>query len=199
MIYIDRTEEPGFWKEYCLKHPGTHYDNLQSTEEGRDLRRQIRAYNISQQHGLCAYCCRSINIGGSLNEHIKPKGLGKYANLSMLYSNIVACCKTEGVNATCSAAKENQYDEKFVSPLDKNCESHFAYYPNGEVVPQTTEGDYTIKILNLNSYRLREARKAYYQVCESYHDDEMVKTVFLQPDENNQLQPHADIVKYFFG
>ena len=66
-------------------------------------------------------------------------------------------------------------------------------------VPQTTKGDYTIKILNLNTYRLREARKAYYQLCESYHDDEKVKTFFLQPDENNQLQPHADIVKYFFG
>ena len=99
----------------------------------------------------------------------------------------------------CSAAKKNQYDEMFVSPLENDCESHFAYYPNGEVVPQTTKGDYTIKILNLNTYRLREARKACYQLCESYHDDEMVKTVFLQPDENNQLQPHADIVKYFFG
>lgn len=199
MIHINRTEEPGFWTEYCKKHPGIHYDDLQKTEEGRELRRAIRSYNISQQYGLCAYCCRSIETGNSLNEHIKPKGLGKYANLSMRYSNIIASCKTEGENATCSAAKKNQYDEMFVSPLENDCESHFAYYPNGEVVPQTTKGDYTIKILNLNTYRLREARKACYQLCESYHDDKMVKTVFLQPDENNQLQPHADIVKYFFG
>jgi len=199
VIYIERTEEPGFWTEFCKKHPGIHYDDLQKTEEGKDLRRKIRTYNIAQQHGLCAYCCRSINLDNSLNEHIKPRGLGKFANLSMQYSNIIASCITEGDNATCSAAKENHYDEKFVSPLDADCESHFAYYPNGEVVSETVEGNYTIKILNLNSYKLKEARKAYYQRCEAYHDDNMIREYFLRPDENNQLQPHADIVRFFFG
>lgn len=199
MIHIRRTDEPGFWTEYCKKHPGVHYDELQKTKDGQDLRRAIRAYNISQQHGLCAYCCKSISLDDSLNEHIKPKGLGKYANLSMQYSNIIASCKTEGSNATCSAAKENHYDEKFVSPLDADCESHFDYFPNGEIVSDTPEGNYTIKVLNLNAYKLRKAREAQLQACENYHDAGMVKKYFLQPDENNQLPSYVDIVKCFYG
>lgn len=93
MIYIDRPGTPGFWSEFKRKHNKLQYKELSDTEEGTELIRKLRGYNIGLQHGLCAYCCRSIDVDTSLNEHIKPQGKAEYADLSMDYDNIVACCR----------------------------------------------------------------------------------------------------------
>lgn len=199
MIYIPRTEEPDFWKVFKRKHPGIHYDDLQTTEEGRSLRQEIRKYNIDQQHGLCAYCCKRINLEKSINEHIKPRGQGKYSNQSMDYNNIVACCRDEGGDATCSTAKENNYSSQFISPLDEDCESYFEYYKNGEVVSDSPDGEYTINLLNLNSYRLRKSRAAQLRNCESINDLDLIKHIFLEPDSENRLEPFVDIIKFFYS
>ena len=199
MIFISRTEEPDFWKEYKRKHPGIHYDDLQNTEAGRLIRQEIRKYNISQQHGLCAYCCKRIDLDKSLNEHIKPRGLGKYSNQSMDYNNIIACCRAEGTDATCSAAKGNDYSNQFISPLDEDCESYFEYYKNGEVVSDSPDGQYTIDLLNLNSYRLRTARAAQLKNCENINDLELIKLYYLEPDSQNCLEPFVDKIKFYYS
>ena len=155
MIHIEQADEPDFWKQFKRKHKSVKYNDLDKTDEGKEVRKRIRKFNVDQQHGLCAYCCKRIDFNASLNEHIKPQGVGKYANLSMDYRNIIASCKTEdgALVSTCSAHKRNQYDEKlFVSPLDKECESHFTFYPDGTIVPLTDKAKYTIDLLNLNSY-----------------------------------------------
>ena len=198
MIHLIRKEEPEFWREFRAKNQGIHYDDLQKTEDGRMVRNRLREFNINQQGGLCAYCCRQIDNEHSLNEHIKPRGLGDYSNLSMEYTNIIASCKTEGSDATCSASKANMYDAEFVSPLDEDCEQFFDFYENGEMVSDSPRGKYTIKILNLNSYKLRMARKAQLKVCNSYHDPDLVRSLYLEPDVNQKLQPFVDIVKYFY-
>ena len=199
MIYLEKRKEPEFWIDFRKKNPAIHYNDLQKTEEGRIIRNKLREYNIEQQHGLCAYCCRQIEVDTSLNEHIKPRGKGAYAKLSMEYANIVASCNTGGNNATCSAFKENRYDDKFVSPLEEDCEQYFEFYPNGEIVSDTAQGQYTIDVLNLNSYKLRRARKAQLKSCDSYKDSDLVRSIYLQPDADNRLQPFVDIIKYFYG
>lgn len=198
MIYLTMRKEPEFWSTFRKKHPGIQYDDLQNSEEGRNVRRAIRKYNIDQQYGLCAYCCKRIDVEDSLNEHIKPRGNSAYSNLTMEYSNLIASCNSEGEAATCSACKKNQYDEKFISPLDKECEDYFDFYDNGEMVSDSPRGEYTINVLNLNSYRLRQARKAQLKACQNLNDLELVKKIYLEPDEEGRLQPYVDIVKYVF-
>ena len=198
MIFIKRIDEPKFWNEFNQKNPSISYDDLQNTEEGRAVRNKLREYNINQQHGLCAYCCRLIDLENSLNEHIKPRGLGAYAKLSMDYSNIVASCKTEGNDSTCSSYKKNKYDSRFVSPLEKDCEKYFEFYENGEMVSDSPRGKYTIDVLNLNSYRLRKARRAQLKNCKYYNSLDMIKQVFLEPDKENRLQPFVDIIRFFY-
>lgn len=198
MIYISRQEEPEFWKQFQEKHPGIRYNDLEKSEEGKQARKRLREFNVDQQHGLCAYCCCQITSNDSVNEHIKPQG--KFAELSMQYTNIVASCRGDGPNGTCSAIKKDQYDEcLFISPLSPDCESHFEFYRTGEIVSDTRRGKYMIKLLNLNSYRLCKARRAQLKVCESYHDDDMVRKVFLFPDGYDKLKPFVDIVRFFFG
>lgn len=200
MIYIKRKEVPEFWHRFQTKNPTMRYDDLQNSEEGKAIRQKLREFNIEQQHGLCAYCCREIDLHNSLNEHIKPRGLGKYSNQSMDYTNIVASCDKEGKEeATCSAHKKNDYDEKFVSPLDSDCEKYFEYYPNGEVVSDSDKGKYTIDLLNLNSYRLRQARAARLRICESYKDLTLIKQVFIEPNADHKLESFTDIVRYFYA
>ena len=197
MIHIKRENEPLFWSQFRKKNPGIRYSQLYETEEGTDASRQLRSFNISQQHGLCAYCCCRIDPEESLNEHLKPEG--RYPQFSMDYENLVACCNKTGVEETCSASKKSQYDEKwFISPLEEDCEDYFEYYPNGEIVSESQKGKYTIEILNLNSYRLREARKARLKACRSYHDPETVRQIFLEPNAENRLEAFIDIVKYCY-
>ena len=185
MIYIDRSGAPGFWNEFRRKHNNLRYKELPDTKEGLELSRKLREHNIGIQHGLCAYCCRSIDLESSLNEHIKPQGNSKYANLSMEYDNIVACCKD---NKTCSASKGNKYDDQlFISPLSEDCESYFKYSDNGEVFSDTPAGEYTIGLLNLNSEKLRRARKATIKECNDYHDPEMVKKYYIAPQEDGRM------------
>lgn len=158
MIYIEKGTEPAFWTEFRKKNPHIQYNDLDSVDDGANARIQLKEYNVSQQRGLCAYCCRSIDAENSHNEHIKPKGVGRYANLSMEYSNIVASCNTDN---TCGSIKGDKFDEEqFVSPLDPDCESEFDFFPNGEIVSDSAAGQYTIQLLNLNSYRLIQLRRA---------------------------------------
>ena len=198
MIHIERGAEPDFWSDYKRKNPKITYDELDLSDEGKNIRQQIREYNIEQQHGLCAYCCKGISVDTSINEHMKPRGVPQYSSFSMEYDNLVACCKSEGEDSTCSASKGNKYDGAlFVSPLDVNCESYFEYYPNGEVVSDSPKGQYMIDLLNLNSLRLKRARLAQLKVCEAYHNADLVRKLFLTPDADNRLQQFIDIIKYF--
>lgn len=51
---------------------------------------------------------------------------------------------------------DKTYDsDKFVSQLEQECEKKFTYYGNGTIVGD----EYTINLLNLNDYELREARR----------------------------------------
>lgn len=196
MIYIDRPGTPGFWSEFKRKHNKLQYKELSDTEEGTELIRKLRGYNIGLQHGLCAYCCRSIDVDTSLNEHIKPQGKAEYADLSMDYDNIVACCRDK---KTCSANKKNVYDgQLFISPLGEDCESYFKYSDNGEVFADTSEGEYTIRLLNLNSEKLCRARKATIKACNGYHDPELVKKYYIDPQEDGRIEAFTDVVRYYW-
>lgn len=197
MKKINRREEPDFWKEYKKAHPKVQYKDLKDAEEGNELRRNLREALLQSQYGLCGYCCKKIELEHSLNEHVKPQSC--YPKESMNYENLIVSCKTEGVNATCGARKRNNYDERlFVSPLEKDCEKEFVFYPNGKIEGVGERGKYTCEILNLDNYELRKARGAQYKVCESYRDPEMVRLCFLTPDEEGKLEAYADMVQFFY-
>lgn len=69
-------------------------------------------------------------------------------------------------------------------------EDMFTYYPDGIV-----EGNqYTIDLLNLNAYELREARKAVYKTIMSLN----IETIELIYCKNNEkLSPYYNVIKWF--
>lgn len=153
MIYIKKNTEPEWLTEYKRRNPTATYDS----ESFSGYREQLRKELVKEQHNLCAYCCCQISDDKAHNEHIEPRNPRNGSSTKTLdYSNIVASCNNAD---RCGAKKGNDYEvSEFISPLNPECEDTFIYYPDGEM-----EGnDYTIGLLNLNSYELKEARKAVY-------------------------------------
>lgn len=191
MIRIMKGKEPDFWNDFKMKNPGVRYEQLNDLETGKQVRKDLREYLLQQQYKICCYCCRRIDLDNSLNEHIRPQAL--YPDQTMDYGNIVASCTKD--HKTCGSKKGNQYDENlFVSPLDRDCEEHFAFFPNGDIAGLTEKGEYTIKVLGLDSYKLKQARAAVYRNCELY--DESLLQWYLEVHEGI-LEPFADVIRYY--
>ena len=193
MLRIDRLPEPEFWIDYKRKNPQITYSKAFKTKDGKQNIRNLREHFIHSQYYLCAYCCRRITFEDSLIEHIKPQS--GFSNLTMDYDNMIANCRSEGEESTCSNKKGSKYDEQmFISPLDENCNSHFSFSPNGEIFGETAKGSYMIDLLGLQSYKLKRARAAKIKECFDYHDKKMVQKFYLTPIEG-KLEPFCDTIE----
>lgn len=174
--------------EFKKKYPRADYNSKAFEKYRPKLKREL----LKEQKYLCAYCCCRIDMEKSHNEHIEPRHPKKgTSSRSLDYSNLVASCYGFQGEKTCGPKKQNDYDEeKFVSPLNVECEKQFKYYPNGRI-----EGDtYTIELLNLNSYRLKKAREAVYETIMEL-DEAAIRLIY---DENSdKLEPFIDVVKWY--
>ena len=184
MIYIKKNIEPEWLTEYKKRNPADTYDS----DSFLCYKEQLRKELVKEQHNLCAYCCCQINSDKAHNEHIEPRNPRKgSSNKTLDYSNIVASCNTPD---RCGTKKGNDYDaSKFISPLNPECEDTFIYYPDGKM----KGNDYTIGLLNLNSYELKEARKAVYRTL-SKIDRSEIEMIYCQDDEN--LFPFYNVIKW---
>lgn len=183
MLYIQK-QEPEWFLEFKRKNPHAAYDS----EKFAQMKGRLREELIHEQKGLCAYCCGRIRMGSSHNEHIEPRNPGTYASEKSLdYYNLVASCERED---TCGKRKGNAYErERFVSPIDPECEEKFTYYPDGVI-----DGDeYTINLLNLNEYELRNARKATYRGLQRL-DREMIEMIYMK-DDIEEAEPYLNVIK----
>ncbi len=188
MLFITKGEEPEVLREYKRKYPNAKYSDASFAEFRQELNQVLR----TEQKHLCAYCCGKIDAENSHNEHIEPQNpKGGVSDRSLEYTNIVASCNGLGSGRNCGEHKKNEYDEsRFVSPLNSSCEDIFSYYPNG-----TISGDsYTIELLNLNSYALKEARAAVYKVIKNMSKEDICLIYDAQGEE---LQPFYNVVKWF--
>lgn len=164
MRKIIRGTAPEFWIKAHRQY--RKYREL-TDAQGDELRQRLREHLIETQIGLCGYCCRAIGMDNSHNEHIKPQD--SYERLSMEYKNLIASCNH---GETCGVYKKNKYDERFVSPLDDDCEDHFKYATDGSIIGITESGRITISLLNLNNYALKNIRKTALKYCYMWDDKE---------------------------
>lgn len=90
---------------------------------------------------------------------------------------------------SCGACKKNKYDNNFINPVVDNPQNYLSYnIANGEIVPKSSDensneyirASYTINILNLNCYELKEARKALIDILEVYRDNYEEYNEYLQ-------------------
>ena len=102
----------------------------------------------------------------------------------------------------CGHKKENNFDAKrMISPLEKDCESHFRYQQDGTIQPaeKTDEAaEYTITKLNLNDKRLCRARENALWTFNVFQLNGEEKQRELKKFEcSEELPPYWDAIKYF--
>lgn len=194
MKRINKPVEPQFWTSFVKKHPQQVYKELNHSSDGREVRRKIRQLLVDNQQYICAYCCKRIDTETSLNEHLKPED--KYPTLTMEFGNLIAACKGRKDEKMCSALKANRYDKKlFISPYDTDCESHFSYAANGEIIGNSEKGRYMIDLLGLNALQLKQARAASLKKTTWCDEDNI--SLYLEPVDG-KAEPFINIIEYFF-
>lgn len=197
MKRIIKDAEPDFWSAYLRKHSNGTYDDLEKTEEGRQLRSQVRKHMLTQQKMICCYCCRLIDSATSHNEHIKPRA--SFPRDSMDYDNLLVSCTS---NNTCGMFKGNHYNPlMFISPLMEDCERHFCFFPDGRIEGITAQGKDTVECLNLNEYSLIQSRKQQFKECcemARYMGKDYVLTEYIQ-EQDGHLPRFVDMITYFYN
>ena len=194
MIYIKKSGVPGWYSELLeINSSIKEYEDLES-----NARQRLRQNFLDEQFYICGYCCGKIDKTNAHNEHIVPQSRPNGSN-SLNYNNMIASCRGFKLERdTCGHRKNSGYiEEKFVSPLDQECEGHFKYYIDGEIVGKNEKAKYTIELLNLNSGALKNARRGVLKQSRMYNSD-IASEIYLKPSDG-KLQPLCNIVKYFLN
>lgn len=200
MRRITKDEVPSFWSDFQKKNPNVIYIDLKNTPTGAELKTKLRAHMVNHQQQICAYCSQRIDMLNSHNEHIRPKD--SYPQLSMEYNNLLASCTSQEADKTCGMNKGSRYDESlFISPLQENCSEHFRFLDDGQIEGVTNSGKYTIDLLNLNCYSLRQARRALLHElrdASKYCGKKYIHDYYIAP-QDNQLPRFVDMTTYFYN
>ncbi|CAI8717633.1 TIGR02646 family protein [Pseudomonas sp. IT-P100] len=137
MRKIDKGMEPQSLSRWKRSNNALRYRDLPPEES-----RSIRSSCISEQYGLCAYCCQSITIDNAHNEHVQAQDHAP--NRTLDFSNIVASCQRAH---QCGHGRGTQ--PLPLTPLMAKCETELKFYLSGLVKGQTERARVSIAALNL--------------------------------------------------
>jgi uncharacterized protein (TIGR02646 family) len=150
---------------------------------------------LEEQGYLCCYCgCRLplTTVPSLILEHLLPISKPEFSCLLADYKNLLVACDggMRDPNINRFRGKKRLHCDKHkgddilpISPLDKDCESHFVYHQDGTVTAAngTKDEKKTLSILNLCDVpSLKEARRA------------AISVIF---DDNDELLPTDDLKK----
>lgn len=190
MLSIKKKLEPEFLLEFKRKNSPKTWDDYNNP----DIKSKIKSYILeNEQNEYCPYCEKRIYKSDEGHiEHIKPRD--KFPQYFQEYENILVSCNEKD---SCGNSKENKYSDNFINPVLENPKEYFTYnLASGEIVPiykednsiKNKKATYTIEILNLNSYTLREARKNLIEILEVYrenYDDYLEYLQYFLDDRHN--------------
>ncbi|MFD3156747.1 retron system putative HNH endonuclease [Haloimpatiens sp. FM7330] len=182
MLKVNKEQEPNFLLEYKKKYSPKSWNDYNKDDIKAKIKENIL---VIEQYEYCPYCEKRIydNNDGHI-EHIKPRD--NYPKEFQNYNNLLVSCNQKN---SCGMYKKNKYDDKFINPVIDNPENYFSYnIANGEIIPKSNDEHsneymrvtYTIEILNLNCYELKEARKALIDILEVYRGNYEEYNEYLQ-------------------
>ncbi len=162
MKYIVKENEPDEftrWKAKKNDNWEPTYSNL-----GGDTKKAVKKALMTEQGYLCCYCERRLTDGDSHIEHLQPQSTT--GSDSVDYGNLLCSCMNQlrkGEPRHCGHKRGNWFDTALlVSPLNRDCETRFAYSWNGSIRP-ASPGDQgaveTIERLGLGIAKLNRMRE----------------------------------------
>lgn len=135
-------------------------------------------------------------------EHIMPRD--SYPSLFQNYDNIIVSCNDKH---SCGMAKGNNYSKELINPVLENPLDYLEFnLANGEIIPKDSEeksetnkrARYTINLLNLNYYKLKEARRNLIDILEVYknnYDEEEISSYLKYFLDDGYVFP--DLIKLY--
>ncbi len=216
-------------QERALNPPQTSEQAKASWGAFRGSEELLEEHLLPEQFGLCGYSevdAKALGLGFHV-EHVKNKSQAPLRTFD--YHNLIASAfssseglpmaKAQGIevfggHASGKQGKPNAVDMvKFVSPLQADCASFFAYLSDGRVTPRlrlnAADADrarYTIEVLNLNSPYLVSQRKSWWSELDALFEEHARKgwslpdlaAVDLLPSRT-QLSRFFSLSRQFFG
>lgn len=201
MRKISKGEECAQLRTWKRKNPNGDYKDVDDI-----TRRHIRQSLLSEQFGLCAYCCQQINLENSHNEHLLAQSVRN--SITLEHKNLIASCN---IKRQCGDAHGAAILE--LTPLMDECEEELRFKLSGRVEAITKRAEDTVRILNLgdtekNNKALISRRKA---VCEALiwkdfsvppdqlksEDEDLIELLYtdLSDPKDGKLQPFAPILR----
>ncbi|ANJ55099.1 hypothetical protein PMA3_07955 [Pseudomonas silesiensis] len=200
MRKIDKGMEPQSLTRWKRSNNALRYRDLPREES-----RSIRSSCISEQYGLCAYCCQSITIDEAHNEHLESQD--RAPNRTLDFFNIVASCQRPN---QCGHGRGTRLLP--LTPLMAECETELKFYLSGLVTGCTERARVSIEALNLghteeSNRGLVGARKQLVDALIYSHsvhpedlqfEDELLLGLLLEdlktPDAAQCLQPFSPVL-----
>ncbi|MCL9802163.1 TIGR02646 family protein [Pseudomonas sp. AKS31] len=167
MRKILKGAEPASLTQWKIRNHTATYRDLPAEE-----RQSVRTACITEQFGLCAYCCQSISVSAAHNEHVAAQDTFPARTLD--FSNIVASCENR---LHCGHGRKTQPLK--VTPFMTECETELKFYLSGRVVGKTDRATESIKTLNLGD--TEESNRGLIEKRKRMVDD-LIFTGGLRPD-----------------
>lgn len=200
MRLIAKGQEPIELTVWKKANPNKYYQDLDCSEQGKDARQAIRRTAIKEQFGLCAYCCKQIDMKNSNNEHLVSQRAAP--NRTLDFANIVASCDTP---KRCNQARGSK--DLLLTPLMPECETELKFRLSGKVEGKTKRVAEAIEVLALDTKAIREERKQMvdqWLFTEGAPPDELrllgdellsdLIAALKKPDESGQLPPFSPVL-----
>ena len=157
----------------------------------------------------CAYCLTHefyfLNgEGGQIDHHrpLKPPlELGKnFSGLEHVYGNLYWSCSKCNNNKGNRWPTDAQFNagERFLDPCLEDHDDHWKSRSDGQLIPKTATGEYTIRDIRLNRRRLVQFRRFLFDCQRKIQDIEAVLTLAnLSETEQSALAGQCDALRAF--
>ncbi len=192
-----------------------------ATEEYKNLRKSL----LEEQGYICCYCEKAIGRTKKIDsdiEHFMPRNPDRRQltpseciqcrNAQLDYTNLmVSCLGDERYSLDhCNHKKDNWFDFALcVSPIDEKVEELFGFRADGKIyaIGSNAKGEALRIHLNLDSYVLREQRKAAYDAVmeEEFESEELLDDMeyitdtinfYKNKDTNGYYTPFCSMITY---
>ena len=153
---------------------------------------------LAEQHGLCAYTLRRIDLDCAHIEHVWPRS--QHPDKTLDWENLLACFPGPQQGCAFGAKHKDAYDparSPFVSPTEKKVEQLFRYHRTGEITGLNDDARQAASeaVLNLNHPSLVNDRRAKIQGAlrqrPSAADARRRAQALRTPDAAGRLEPYC--------
>ena len=204
MKHIVKNAEPTTFVEWKEEWRSNGIEPGWAEFDGKPMKQTVKAALIEEQGNLCCFCeCRTEMHSGHIAHLLDRQN---HPDLVLEYGNLLYSCpeNPSGIPQTCGQSQGN--DILPISPLNDDCETHFAYSQNGNILGKNDGANETIRILNLNgSKQLCESRRRVYE--EAHGNKELLSpaefdlwiSAELKRQPDGMFRPFWTTIKYAAG